>query len=70
MREHGAWEVYHRSGEIPERMLTLVEPLGMVARQSTAELAGFSYLECMCKLFKSKQGLTPGQYRKQSRLDT
>ena len=136
-------------GEKPERMLTLVEPLGMVTRQSTAalaiedadvaaavrfirerasqgitvqdvvnhvavsqstlqrrfartlgrsprqeiihvqvervkdllassdlplakiaELAGFSYLECMCKLFKSKQGLTPGQYRKRARLDT
>jgi LacI family transcriptional regulator len=136
-------------GEKPERMLTLVEPLGMVTRQSTvalaiedadvvaavcfireralqgitvqdvvnhvaisqstlqrrfartlgrsprqeiirvqvervkdllarsdmplariAEMAGFSYLECMSKLFKSKMGLTPGQYRKQSRQDT
>ncbi len=135
-------------GEEPERMLTLVKPLGMAARQSTntlaiddvdvaaavrfirehasqgitvqdvvdhvavsqstlqrrfarilgrsprqeiiraqlervkdllaksdmplariAELAGFSYLECMSKLFKSKLGLTPGQYRKQVQLD-
>lgn len=33
-----------------------------------AELAGFAYLETMCKQFKEKTGYTPGQFRKISRL--
>jgi LacI family transcriptional regulator len=31
-----------------------------------AEIAGFSYTENMCNLFKDKIGQTPGQYRKES----
>jgi LacI family transcriptional regulator len=30
-----------------------------------AELAGFDHVEYMCKVFKKKTGLTPGQYRKE-----
>ncbi len=32
-----------------------------------AELAGFNYCECMLKLFRRKEGLTPSQYRNRLR---
>ncbi|MEA1950810.1 MAG: helix-turn-helix domain-containing protein, partial [Planctomycetota bacterium] len=33
-----------------------------------AQLAGFRYVEGMCNLFKRTLDLTPGQYRKQARV--
>lgn len=33
-----------------------------------AQLAGITHVENMCRYFKSKTGMTPGQYRKSSRM--
>lgn len=54
--------------EIDLQQLQRVKQLLIDTNLSLAELAhrtGFSYAECLCRLFKRHTGLTPGEYRRQ-----